>query len=99
MASKKDFDIHLGDRVKDRITGYTGIVTCVTEYLNGCFRCGIQPEKLDKDGKVPDSRYFDIEELVVVNKGKYGLAKVKTGGPEKNPVNRTDPRMRLEPKN
>lgn len=41
--------IILGDRVKDEITGLSGIVIAVTQWLNGCVRMQVQPEKL-KDG-------------------------------------------------
>jgi hypothetical protein len=36
--------------VKDTITGYSGIVVARHEYLNGCLRFSLQPDKLDKDG-------------------------------------------------
>lgn len=59
--------IELGDRVKDPITGCTGIVTCITTWLHGCIRVGVQPEELDK-GRPVDDRYFDQSQLVVVDK-------------------------------
>lgn len=55
----------LGDRVKDPITGFTGIVVCETIWLHGCIRLGVQPEKV-KDGKVRDASYFDQSQLVLV---------------------------------
>lgn len=83
--------IQLGDEVKDSVTGLKGIVTCITLYLNGCTRCGVQP-KLGKDGKIPESWFIDEPQLVVVipNKVKAGNttieedqtnSKPKTGGP------------------
>lgn len=51
--------IGLGDRVKDPITGFAGIVTAVTTWLHGCIRITIEPEKLDKDGKPQEGRAFD----------------------------------------
>lgn len=55
----------LGDRVKDPITGLQGVVTCVTTWLHGCIRLGVQPEEL-KDGKPLDAIYFDQSQLVLV---------------------------------
>jgi hypothetical protein len=55
----------LGDRVKCVITGFTGIVTCKTEWLNGCRRLGVQPEEV-KDGKIPEPQYFDENQLEIV---------------------------------
>ena len=62
--------IQLGDRVKDPISGHTGIATCITTWLHGCIRIGVQPEKT-ADGKVPDATYFDQSQLVVVKKGVH----------------------------
>ena len=65
---KKMFQpIDLGDRVKDPITGLTGIVICTTVWLHGCIRMGVQPEKL-KDGKQQEAQHFDQSQLVVVKK-------------------------------
>lgn len=60
--------IELGDRVRDPVTGFQGIASSMTTWLNGCIRVAIQPEKLDKDGKVADERYFDQAQLRVVKK-------------------------------
>ena len=60
--------INLGDRVKDPITGYVGIVVAITTWLHGCIRIAVQPEKLDKEGKPRDDRYFDQSQLVLVAK-------------------------------
>jgi len=60
--------IELGDRVKDPVTGYQGIAHAITTWINGCVRVAVQPEKLDKDGKVPEDRYFDQTQLLIVKK-------------------------------
>lgn len=65
---KKFEPIELGDRVKDPVTSYQGIAQAITVWMNGCIRIAVQPEKLDKDGKVPDDRYFDQGQLVVLKK-------------------------------
>ena len=57
--------IQLGDRVKDPISGLTGIAVCSSTWLHGCIRIGIQPEEL-KDGKPVESQFFDQSQLVVV---------------------------------
>lgn len=58
--------IGLGDRVKDPITGLTGIATSVCVFLHGCIRIGVQSETCDKDGKIADPQYFDQSQLVLV---------------------------------
>jgi len=60
-----DFKIALGSKVKDNITGLTGIVTSRTEWLNGCKRYAVQP-KINKDGKVPDVEWIDEDQLTVI---------------------------------
>jgi hypothetical protein len=59
--------IELGDRVRDPITGYQGICTCVTTWLHGCIRVGVQAEALH-DGKPVEDRHFDQSQLIVVDK-------------------------------
>lgn len=62
--------IGLGDRVKDPITGLTGIAVCITTWLHGCIRIGVQPETLH-EGKPLDDRYFDQSQLVLVESGVH----------------------------
>lgn len=60
--------IKCGDRVKDPITGFEGIVTSIQEHLHGCRHVCIKPETLH-DGKPIDGHWFD-EPRVVKVKGK-----------------------------
>ena len=50
--------IKLGDKVKDNITGFTGIVTGKIEYLTGCIQYEIQPEELHECRHI-ESKWFD----------------------------------------
>lgn len=72
--------INLGDRVKDMVTGFTGIAIGRTEWLNGCTRITVQPEKL-KDGKIVETGCFDEPQLVVVKKDQIPVGNRDTGGP------------------
>lgn len=77
------FKYGLGDQVKDRVTGFTGIITCRIEWLNGCLRYGVQPQEL-KDGKRIDDAAFDEGDLVLIEARKvapYEVPKM-TGGPQ-----------------
>lgn len=72
--------VELGDKVKDRISGFTGIAYGRTAYLNGCISVGIRAEKL-QDGKILDLEWIDESQLDIV-KSKSAVALVrKTGGP------------------
>lgn len=70
--------IKLGEFYKDRITGFEGIATARTEYLNGCVSVLLQPESLDKEGKIAEHEWFDIQRLID-NSG------VEAGGPGPTP--------------
>jgi hypothetical protein len=77
--------IELGDKVKDLVTGYTGIAIARTQWLQGCDRILVQAPVL-ADSKIPDDRAFDEPQLVIVKKGaaKPKAKKAKTGGPQRD---------------
>lgn len=58
----------LGKKGKDKITGFTGILTSRCEFLTGCNRYCIQPTEL-KDGKPIDGIYFDEAQIEIVSEG------------------------------
>ena len=60
--------VKLGDRAKDIITGYRGIVVAITDWLMGCKRITIQSEEL-KDGSPVDSKTFDVGHIEVLDAG------------------------------
>ena len=82
--------IKLGDKAKDKISGFTGIVTAEFKYLNGCIRLQLEPDKLDKDGKVQDGRVFDIEQVAIVKAGVHATGN-PSGGPRRDPSPRSTP--------
>ena len=59
--------IKLGDKVKCKITGFTGIVVAKTEFLNGCIQYNVAP-KVTKDNKYPEDINIDENSLEVINK-------------------------------
>lgn len=71
--------IELGDKVKDKVSGFTGIVIGMTKWLHGCNRMIVQPV-VGKDGKLPDSAQFDEPQLEIVSKKKVPKGNGKTGG-------------------
>lgn len=82
--------INLGDRVRDKVTGFEGIVVCRSEWLQGCVRLSVQPEKLDKEGKVKESVTFDELQLEMV-KQRVHNGRQETGGPRPDPRRQPDP--------
>ena len=73
--------IKLGDRVKDTISGFEGIVTGKAEYLYGCMQILVQPESLQENGQPTESRWMD-EQLFTTE------PEAKAGGPQKSPPTR-----------
>lgn len=57
--------IKVGDRVRDKITGFQGILIGRTQWLHGCDTVGIKPEKLH-DGKPIEAVWFDVLRLEIV---------------------------------
>ncbi len=58
---RKHLDL-LGLKVRDRVTGFKGVVDTVAFDLYGCIQAGINPG-LDKEGKQMDSRWHDVSRL------------------------------------
>lgn len=88
----------LGDEVRDKISGFTGIATARLEYLNGCVRWQVTTQILH-DSKPIDGQYFDEEQLEVVKdaahvgigftKKERELAMGGSGGDRANPPRRS----------
>jgi len=80
--------ISLGDRVKNPISGFKGIIVVVSKWLHGCVRVGVQPETL-KNGQIMEVEYFDEPEVELVKAAVFGpkrnVAKLKlaSGGPKR----------------
>lgn len=71
----------LGLTVKDRITGFTGIVTGYVEYLTGCNQALVVPPM--KDGKLPASEWFDVQRLEDTGASRMVLDNGATPGCDK----------------
>ena len=74
-----DFKFNLGDEVKERITGYSGIVMARTQWLYNCNVYGIKSREL-KDGKPLELQHFDEPSIELVATST-ATPKRDTGGP------------------
>ncbi len=71
----------MGQKVKDKVTGLTGIIDSIAQCMNGCIRYSVQP-KINKEQKVPSSYWIDEQQLELVDKKPVVKTKqTKTGGP------------------
>lgn len=56
-------EIKLGDKARDMITGFEGIITAHIKYITGCDQFGLKPAKLNKEGLPIATQWFDIMRL------------------------------------
>ena len=85
---KEIMPIQLGSKVKDTITGFTGIATGFLTFMYGCNRVQITPQELH-EGKTIDPEWFDDQRVEVIAEQKPTVEPTSvstSGGDEKNPV-------------
>ncbi len=75
--------IKIGDTARDSVTGFEGMVVALTQWLHGCTRVTLQPQKLH-DGKPIEAITFDLPQLVLVRAKDHQPLR-KTGGPRPEP--------------
>ena len=79
------FKFGLGDVVKDWVTSFEGVIEARTQWLNGCVRYAVQPQKLAKEGKPIDSLWFDENQLALVKEHRPAPSS-SSGGPQRDPT-------------
>lgn len=70
----------LGKLVKDKVTGFSGIVTGKAEYLTGCAQYLISP-KCAENGAMVEGHWYDEGRIEIVGEGigKNEVAAEKNG--------------------
>lgn len=83
--------MQIGERVKDMINGFKGVVTARAEYLYGCVRLLVEPEALKNDGDIREAQWIDEQRLesfgmapVCQGEHRQPLTSVGPGGPQKD---------------
>lgn len=93
LFSKKNtqtnFIFNLGDEVRDKVTGFTGVIMCRCQWLYACNVYGVKSRQLKEDGTPRDMVHLDEPALELVEEKKVE-GKRDTGGPERKvvPTNR-----------
>jgi hypothetical protein len=83
--------IDVGDLARDRVSGFEGIVTGRSVFLNGCARILITPRGLNDKGEPKEAHWFDDLQCERVQTNAYSLGPDrKTGGPQNDPPARED---------
>ena len=77
----------LGYRVKDKVTGFEGVVTSVAFDLYGCIQCLVHPG-LDDKGEMRELKWFDSNRLDIVSiiKAMDSVFHSKNKGPENKSI-------------
>jgi hypothetical protein len=58
--------LKLGDTVKDKMTGFTGVVTGRAEFLYTVPSVKVQPQGLKEDGSPKEAVWFEEPQLTLV---------------------------------
>lgn len=66
------FVFSMGSTVRDRVTGFEGVVISATAHITGCNQYAVSPG-LNKDGDIRDFAWFDEDRLKAVE--PYGAVK------------------------
>lgn len=74
--------VGLGQTVRDKITGFKGIVTGRCEYITGCNQALVAPP-VKADGSSTDSQWFDEQRLEITKAKPVTLDNGKTPGADK----------------
>lgn len=57
----------LGLKVRDKVTGFTGVCESVCYDLYGCIQAAVRPMANNEKGEMPDGRWFDVSRLEVTD--------------------------------
>ncbi len=82
--------IELGQRARDKLTGFEGIAVARTTWLGGCVRVTLQPEKLKDDGQPAETVVFDEPFLDGLEQIMSPEGVVPSHGPRPDPARAPD---------
>ena len=57
----------IGYEVKDKLTGFVGVVVSIDFQISGCVQADVRPILLDKEGEIGKGYWFDLNRLTVIN--------------------------------
>ena len=79
--------IKLGEKYRDKVTGFIGIATAKHTWLTGCDTVTLTP-RVDYEGKLRGTEGFDVSQLEEIGKDKPPEIKSdrSRGGPHDHPA-------------
>lgn len=69
---KIEIGVEFDTLMRDKITGFEGIVTGIAAYHNGCNKVHLEPVKLGTDGKIIDGVWLDEQRVAPIPKATSG---------------------------
>jgi len=77
-----EYKFEMWDEVKDKVSGFRGIVLGRAEYSTGCLHYFVAPKALDKNNAILNWENLDESRLVLVKRAKEEAEpKKRRGGP------------------
>jgi len=73
--------MELGQKARDLVTGFTGVVTGMVVYISGCNQALLAPS-VKEDGTPGGSQWFDLQRLERVGDSQIVLNNSATPGPD-----------------
>ena len=77
---------NFGDKVREKITGYEGIIIACDFWQTGCFRYCVKPQML-KDGLPQDGHWIDEMNLEIIKEKPIKSVKSGPAGPRETNQN------------
>lgn len=68
-----DFVLEHGDKVRDQLSGFEGVISGRADYITGCNQYLVS-QPVDKDGKHREGRWFDEQRLELVQRSHTTIA-------------------------
>lgn len=76
----------MGAKVKDKLTGFSGVIGALERPLTGNVAIMIEPDKLSSSKTVQDSHWFDANRVEVIQPKKPAKTKNKVSGRDGGPA-------------
>lgn len=82
LSKGPEFKFNLGDKIKDKITAFEGIVIGRHQWINNCNTYSVKSQVL-KDGIPQEACSFDEPQLELVEEKAIKEMNRSTGGPDR----------------
>lgn len=78
-------ELGFGDEVQDKRTDFKGTIVSLHSFRNGCWKYGVQPRELTRDGKRVHPDTIDQNGVILIKSATDTATPPRVGGPERMP--------------